>query len=177
MTLEPVLSDAVYEDILGIVRATCVGMERSRQTYADMGEEDRRQVLLLPLNTQYRGQASAEAFNVAGKTDILLRWEGANLFIAECKIWRGRKSFREAIDQLFGYTAWRDTKLALVMFVTEQDLSAVLERATEDLEAHAQFISWGEAPNDQERRATMSWPGDDRRQAELNVFFVHLPND
>lgn len=26
-----------------------------------------------------------------------------NVFIAECKFWKGHKAFREAIDQLLGY--------------------------------------------------------------------------
>ena len=29
-------------------------------------------------------------------------------------------AFAQAIDQLFGYTAWRDTKLALIVFVREK---------------------------------------------------------
>lgn len=67
LRLEPVLAERVYEDVLGILRSACVSIERSPGTYAGMGEEDRRQVLLIPLNTQYRGQASAEAFNVAAR--------------------------------------------------------------------------------------------------------------
>jgi hypothetical protein len=174
--LEPVLAERVYEDVLGILRSACLSMERSPATYADMGEEDRRQVLLIPLNTQYRGQASAEAFNVTGKTDILLKWEGQNLFVVECKIWRGAKSFTEAVDQLFTYAAWRDTKLALVMFVGEKSLSDIIDKARETLAARQHFEAWGEADNEQELRATMRWPGDDRRHAQLNVFFVHIPN-
>jgi hypothetical protein len=126
--LEPVLAERVSEDVLGVLRSACVSMERNPSTYAAMGEEDRRQVLLIPLNTQYRGQASAEAFNVMGKTDILLTWEGQNLFIAECKIWRGVKSFTAAVDHLFTYAAWRDTKLAVVMFVGEKSLTEKLTR-------------------------------------------------
>jgi hypothetical protein len=38
-------------------------MERSPKTYAAMGEEDRRQTIVLALNTHYRGQTTAEAFN------------------------------------------------------------------------------------------------------------------
>jgi hypothetical protein len=173
--LEPVLAEKVYEDVLGILRSACVSMERSPGTYAAMGEEDRRQVLLIPLNTQYRGQASAEAFNVTGKTDILLKWEGQNLFIAECKIWRGVKSFTDAIDQLFSYAAWRDTKLAVVMFVGQKNLSDIIDKGREALAAHDQFEACGDADNQQELRATMRWPGDDRRYAQLNVFFVHVP--
>ncbi len=173
--LEPVLAERVYEDVLGILRSACLSMERSPATYVGMGEEDRRQVLLIPLNTQYRGQASAEAFNVAGKTDMLLKWEGQNLFIAECKIWRGVKSFTDAIDQLFSYAAWRDTKLAVVMFVGEKNLSDIIVKARDALVDHAQFEASGAADNEQELRATMRWPGDDRRRAQLNIFFVHIP--
>jgi hypothetical protein len=176
MRLEPVLADRVYEDVLGILRSACLSMERSPGTYKEMGEEDRRQVLLVPLNTQYRGQASAEAFNVTGKTDILLKWEGQNLFIGECKIWHGVKSFTDAIDQLFSYAAWRDTKLAVVMFVGQKNLSDVIDKAREALAAHEQFETWGDADNQQELRAAMRWPGDDRRHAELTVFFVHVPS-
>jgi len=174
--LEPVLSDAVYEHILEVIRGAGEAMERSPKTYAGMGEEDRRQVLLTALNTHYRGQTTAEAFNMKGKTDILVRHpEGRNLFIGECKFWEGVKGFIATIDQLFGYAAWRDTKLATVMFVREKDLTGVVEKAREALERHGQFVELGDAANETELRATMSWPGDDRRHADLNVFFVHVP--
>lgn len=71
-----------------------------------MGEEDIRQVMMLPLNDRYHGQAAAEAFNMEGKTDVLVRWENQNLFIGEFKIWNGQAQFLAAVDQLFGYRAW-----------------------------------------------------------------------
>jgi hypothetical protein len=83
MPLEPVMQDEVFNHILGVIRAVAQTMEQSPDTYAPLGEEDRRQVFLTALNSHYHGQASAEAFNVAGKTDILVRWEGQSLFIAE----------------------------------------------------------------------------------------------
>lgn len=46
MPLEPVLEDAVYEHILSVVRQHTLSMEQSPQTYANMGEEDRRHVIL-----------------------------------------------------------------------------------------------------------------------------------
>jgi hypothetical protein len=36
----------------------------------------------------------AEALNVSGKTDILIREHDENLFIAECKIWKAREGRR-----------------------------------------------------------------------------------
>jgi hypothetical protein len=176
IALEPVLSDAVFEHILEVIRGAAEGMERSPKTYARMGEEDRRHVLLTALNTHYRGQTIAEAFNVNGKTDILVRHpEGRNLFIGECKFWEGVKGFTATVDQLFGYAGWRDTKLAIVMFVRENDLTAVVEKARATLAQHPQFVSWADAIGETELRATMSWPGDERQHADLNVFFVHTP--
>jgi hypothetical protein len=177
IALEPALADSTFEHILEVIRGAAEGMERSPTTYAGMGEEDRRQVLLTALNTHYRGQATAEAFNVTGKTDILVRHpEGRNLFIGECKFWSGPKGFAETIDQLFSYAGWRDTKLAIVMFVREKGLTAVVEKARETLEKHPQFVAWGDAASETELRATVRWPGDDLRHADLNVFLVHTPD-
>lgn len=173
--LEPVLADEVFEHILEVLRLQAVGIERSPKTYAGMDEEALRTVLLDALNTHYRGQGTAEAFNVKGKTDILVRHEGNTLFIGECKFWSGVKGFVATIDQLFGYTAWRDTKLAVLMFVRERDLTAIIEKAREDLAVHHRFVAWSDAWSETELRAVMSWPGDDRRHADLNVFFVSTP--
>jgi hypothetical protein len=171
--LEPVLAEEVFEHILSVIRSNGQDMERSPATYAGMGAEDLRQTLLAALNTHYRGQTVAAAFNVGGKTDLLVRHDGQNLFIGECKFWSGPKGFSETVDQLFGYRAWRDTKLAIVMFVRERNLTSIVEKAREAIAAHPQFVEWGAAPNETELRATMSWRGDDRRDADLAVFLVH----
>jgi hypothetical protein len=59
---------------------------------------------------------SSETFNAAGKTDILIRVEDRNIFVAECKFWKGEKHFIPTIDQLLSYTSWRDTKTAIILF-------------------------------------------------------------
>jgi len=174
--LEPVLANEVFEHILSIIRSAGQDMERSPKAYAGMGEEDRRQTLLLALNTHYRGRTVAEAFNVSGKTDLLVRHDGQNLFVGECKFWSGAKGFIETVDQLFGYQAWRDSKLAVVMFVRERDLTSIVAKARSALEQHQQFVEWGAAATETELRCTVTWAGDERRFAELNVFFVHTPD-
>jgi hypothetical protein len=73
-------------------------------TKSAMGEEDLRQVILTGLNGVYRGKATAEAFNQNGKTDILVRHDGNNLVIGECKFWSGQQNFADTIDQRFRYT-------------------------------------------------------------------------
>jgi hypothetical protein len=122
--LEPVLDGQVFEHILGVIRMQARQMEQSPATYAGMGEEDRRQTIVATLNTHYSGRAHAEAFNNQGKTDILIRYEGRNLFICECKFWSGPEGFSKTIDQLFHYAGWRDTKLAIIMFVRQKALTS-----------------------------------------------------
>ena len=85
------------------------------------------------------------------------------------------KGFTDTVDQLFGYRAWRDTKLAIVMFVREPDLTALIDKARDALAAHPQFIEWGETPQELELRAVVSWPGDERRRATLTVYLSSTP--
>ena len=172
----PEFADTTFERILEIIRATAEAMERSPKTYAGMGEEDRRQIIVTILNTHYRGQVTAEAFNAKGRTDILLRdLDGRNLFIGECKFWSGTKGFIDAIDQLLGYTTWHDTKLGIIMFVREKHPSSLIEKAQGALGQHPQFAEWRSAANETELRATVSLPYDNQRHADLNILFVHTP--
>ena len=174
-TLEPALDARVFDHILGVIRMHGRQMEQSPGTYGDLGEEDRRQTLVATLNTHYEGRAHAEAFNVQGKTDILIRYEGRNLFICECKFWSGSEGFAATIDQLFSYAGWRDTKLAIVVFVRERGLTAIVRKASATLQRHEGFVGWRAASGETEIRADMHWPGDDERLADLNVLFVHTP--
>jgi hypothetical protein len=175
MELEPVLGDEVYEHILSVIRQQTISMEHNPTAYAGMGEEARRHVILDVLNTHCSGAGTAEGFNFGGKTDILIRHEGRNLFIGECKFWSGAKGFTDTLDQLFGYQAWRDTKLAVLMFVRERGMTTIVERAREALGDHPQFVEWKDAATETELRATVSWSGDERRHADLNVFFMSVP--
>jgi hypothetical protein len=149
-------------------------MERSPEAYASWEEERLRDNLVVMLNSHYEGQATGETFNRSGKTDILVRVEDRNVFIGECKWWSGQAGFVEAIDQLFSYSTWRDTKLALVMFVRAKGLTAIVAKAKQALEEHDQFLGSEDAHDETELRARMSWPGDPDRHATLTVFFFHL---
>jgi hypothetical protein len=173
--LDPSLSEDVFQDVMRAIAQAGRDMERSPKTYADLNEEDRRQVLLAILNGQYRGLATAEAFNVAGKTDLRIMHDGQNLFIAECKFWSGAKGFSETLDQLFGYGGWRDTKLAVVMFVQERGLSEIVEKGRAALAEHPQFLMALDDADEAELRARVRWAGDDQRIVDLAVRFIHTP--
>lgn len=123
---EPVMSDADYENILSLMEGMVRVMECSPRDFSHMGEETLRSHFLVQLNAQYAGQATGETFNYEGKTDILVKSDGRNIFIGECKFWKGAKKFLETIDQLLGYLSWRDTKAAVVVFNRNKGFSKVL---------------------------------------------------
>jgi hypothetical protein len=175
LELEPVLANDVYEHILYVIRQHSRSMERNPGAYASMAEEDRRHVILDLLNSHYPGTGTAETFSYRGHTDIRLDHEGRSLFVAECKFWKGARRFTATVDQLLGYKTWRDSKLAVLMFVRELDLTKLLERGRAALEAHPQFVEWQESEGETEFRVTVSHPGDVRRRAVLTVLFISTP--
>jgi hypothetical protein len=128
---EPVLDLAEYEHILQIIKSMGLVIERSPSSFATLDEEAIRTHFLLQLNGHYEGSATGETFNAVGKTDILIRIENKNIFIAECKFWRGPKGFSEAVDQLLSYLSWRDSKCALLIFNKNKDSSSVRDRMHE----------------------------------------------
>lgn len=136
---EPVLETAQYEQILSIISNMVMVMERSPSAFHSMKEEDLRQHFLVQLNGQYEGQATGETFNYQGKTDILIRTNGKNIFIAECKFWKGEKAFLETIGQLLGYTSWRDTKTAVLIFNRNKQFSDVVKSIPEVAVKHPNF--------------------------------------
>lgn len=136
---EPALAMEAYNHILKVIQAAGVSMERGPQSFERMNEGELRDQLLMVLNSHYGG-VSAETFNKQGQTDILVRHEGHNLFIGECKIWRGAPEVRQAIAQLLRYTTWRDTKTAILFFARRKDVSGILKRILEVFREHKNFV-------------------------------------
>lgn len=174
---EPALSQEYYDHILFVIRAAGKAMERSPETYEGWGEEDRRQVLILMLNTHYSGKVYAEAFNGDGKTDILIREADRNVFIGECKFYDGPQTVSDTLDQIFGYATWRDVKLAMIFFVDRDSFAGAVRRIRETVEQNEQFRAWvpiNEEP-ETEFRAQMVWPGDEERLVTMHVSSFHTP--
>jgi len=172
---EPVLAVDTYEHILGVMQNMTLVMERNPATFARMNEEALRDHFLVQLNGHYEGAATGETFNAAGKTDILIREGERNIFIAECKIWKGAKGFDGTIDQLFGYASWRDSKTAIVIFNRNRDTSRVISEVRVRTAAHANFKR--ELPYAQESgyRCIMCHPSDASRELILTVLVFDIP--
>lgn len=136
---EPAMSNDDYEHILNVMNNMTQVMECAPSAFMTIDEEALRSHFLAQLNGHYEGQATGETFNYEGKTDILIRSGGKNIFIAECKFWGGPKLLAETIDQLLGYSAWRDTKIAVVVFNRNKDFSRVLTSIAEVARSHPQY--------------------------------------
>ena len=107
--------------------------------------------------------------------DILIRVEGENIFIAECKIWRGEKSFTEAIDQLLSYLSWRDTKAAIVVFNRNKCFSDVLQKILNASEAHPLFKSGPTVQGETRFRYVFGQKDDPNREVMLTVLAFDVP--
>lgn len=174
-TPEPTWAMEQYEQALKIMQDMAIVMERSPGAFKSMNEEALRQHFLVQLNGQFEGKATGETFNMEGKTDILLREGDRNVFIAECKIWKGPKGFGEAINQLLGYATWRDGKTAILLFNRGVDTSTVLAGIDTTMKQHPNFkrsVNW---PHESGFRYVLSSKGDANRELILTVLVFHVP--
>ncbi|MCL5882975.1 MAG: hypothetical protein M1539_03255 [Actinobacteria bacterium] len=172
---EPVLDLKQYDHVLSVISNMVTVMERSPKAFSGMKEEDLRQHFLVQLNGQYEGQATGETFNFDGKTDILIREKGKNVFIAECKFWRGSKAFSESIDQLLDYTSWHDSKTALLVFNRNKDFSAVVSKIPDVIKAHSNFKRELEYESDTGFRFILHHRDDVNRELILTVLSFEVP--
>ncbi len=172
---EPALGEKDYEHILGVMQGMTQVMELSPSAFHDVDEEALRSHFLVQLNGHYQGQATGETFNYEGKTDILIRSEGRNIFIAECKFWSGPKKLSETIDQLLGYSSWRDTKTAVVVFNRNRDFSKVLAAIPEAVRAHPQYKKDIPGSTETVFRYLFANRDDRNRELHLTVMAFDVP--
>lgn len=172
---EPALAMHDYEHILSVMTNMALVMERSPSAFTSMDEEALRSHFLVQLNGHYEGQASAETFNYEGKTDILIRTGGRNIFIAECKYWSGPRKLTDTIDQLLGYASWRDTKVAIVLFNRNKDFSRVLDAVPEAVRGHPNFKRDLGRPSETSFRYVLAHRDDASRELTLTVLAFDVP--
>lgn len=141
---DPTLDMSTYESIVTEINQLGRSMERKPSLYLGKDEEGIRDVFVTMLETKFDGvTATGETFNYSGKTDILLKNadDNSNLFIAECKFWRGPEHFKKAISQLFDrYLTWRDSKVALMVFVKGSNFTSVLDKIRESVIQHEYYV-------------------------------------
>jgi hypothetical protein len=172
---EPTWAMEQYDQALRIMQDMALVMERSPGAFRSMNEEALRQHFLVQLNAQFEGKATGETFNMSGKTDILLREGDRNVFIAECKFWKGPKAFAEAVDQLLGYATWRDGKTVILVFNRGIDTSTVLSGIDATVKAHPSFKRPDSFKHESGFRYVLRSKGDANRELSMTVLVFHVP--
>lgn len=170
---DPTLDENTYNDILRIINDMGKAFERNPSVYSNKGEEDLRDHFLMQLEPNYEGSATGETFNKKGKTDILLRHDGNNAFVGECKFWKGEKSFLSTIDQLLGYLTWRDSKTAVIMFVKNRDFTQTLNVAKSAIKNHKNFVRFNGGQDETWLNYTFNLPEDTNKEIQLALMMYH----
>ncbi|MEP2890927.1 hypothetical protein [Tateyamaria sp.] len=172
---EPVLEEKEYQHILGVLNNMVHVMEQSPAAFSKMDEESLRTHFLVQLNGHYEGNATGETFNFDGKTDVLIKADGKNIFIGECKFWRGEKAHGETIDQLLGYVSWRDTKTAILVFNRNKDFSGMLPKVKDSTTSHPNCKRLIEQLSETSWRYLFSQPDDSNREMIITVQVYNVP--
>lgn len=175
----PILQDEVYKDINEVLYNVGKAIERKPSIYFKKHEEDLRDIFLLFLETRYESTSGVgEAFNRKGKTDILLKYakDGTNIFVAECKFWKGQKKLHEAIDQLLGYLTHRDSKTALILYVDQKEFSSVVATVKEEIKNHHQFKKFVNNTYEHSISYEFVLPDDSQKIIQMEVMLFHFPS-
>ncbi len=173
-TPEPTLDPSVYQQILQMCHDLLVEIERHPSLYEDKDEPSLRDHFLMMLSPHF-DSATGETFNKTGKTDILIRHEHSNVFVAECKFWRGAKHFRTAIDQALGYLTWRDSKVAVLCFIRNKQIEPVLDKIQMTAKQHPCFVKYKGKVEDGWFSFDFHLPEDPTRGISLNILCSHFP--
>ncbi|WP_343614988.1 hypothetical protein [Flavobacterium sp.] len=168
----------LYNDVLTTIYKAYRGAEQKPSIYSGKGEEDLRDYGLAFLESRYTGAVAAgEAFNKNGKTDIILKSDdGSNLFVAEFKVWHGSVQFHQALEQLFGYLTWRDTKSTLVLFVRNADFSAVLAKIKEEAANSIYYVKYLKDREESSFSYIFRHKDHPNREIQIEIMAFSFPN-
>lgn len=173
---EPTLDDATYRHILKLCEGTGTEIERHPSIYTGKDEETLRDHFIMVLSPHFES-VTGETFNKEGKTDILIRHEGKNVFVAECKFWRGAKQHIETIDQVLSYLTWRDSKAAVLYFVKNKNLDPVLKQVAAETPMHSAFVEHMGTPTEGWLEYRFHLLKDATRNVYLAILCFHFPED
>ncbi|MBP4141900.1 hypothetical protein J3S90_08800 [Flavobacterium sp. P4023] len=174
----PILQEGVYNDIKEVLYNVGKAIERKPSIYIDKHEEDLRDIFLLFLETRYESTSGlGEAFNKKGKTDILLKYskDNTNLFVAECKFWKGQKHFLDGITQLLGYLTHRDSKTALMIFINQKEASSIKETLKTEIKTHPNYKGFIKETYDTSLSYEFSLPEDSLKIIQIEIMLYHFP--
>jgi len=102
-------------------------------------------------------------------------YEKKNIFVAECKFWKGKAQHLKTIDQILSYLTWRDSKTAIVYFVTGKEITPVLAEIRARTGEHKDFVRRLGEKDPSWQMYEFHLPGDAGCKIELAVLTFHIP--
>ncbi|MCH5172491.1 MAG: hypothetical protein J1F31_06665 [Erysipelotrichales bacterium] len=177
----PSMAESMYEDIIKTFNDIGQSWERHPSIYLGKDEEALRDLFLSHLTIRYDGfTTTAETFNFGGKTDIIVKdpVSKSNIFIAECKFWKGQKAFSSAINQLFDrYLTVRDSKVALIFFVNGNEFNTIIETIKREVATHPYYITFKGSHNKSSLSYIFHLPSDKNQKINLEIMAFHFPKN
>ena len=176
---DPTVDGKAYQDIIECLTRFGLSAERKPSLYVGKDEEALRDLFLMQLEVAFTGgTVTGETFNRSGKTDILLKnTDGTNLFVGECKVWKGQKHYLEAITQLLEYLTWDDSKTALVVFVKIPNMSTVIQAVKQTTLNHPSAVKFVGIRNERFLQFTFKLPQDNQKHVALEVMLFHFDKE
>lgn len=174
---EPTLNETIYYDILQTIYGVGKVIERKPTVYRDKYEPALRDLFLIYLEPRYKGAATGETFNGKGKTDILIRYENSNVFVAECKVWHGSQRYLEGISQLLDNVVWRDSKTAIIIFVKYEPITHVMKQIREITCTHSNHLGFLNEEKEGWYNFRFHINGDRNREVKLAVLVFWMPHE
>jgi len=131
-----------YDVILQTIREHLIATEILPKAIQKLSNEELiRDTILWALNANYI-IATGETFRASGKTDINVNIDNKSAFIAECKVWNGQNTFSKALNQIYGYTTWRECRLAILIFnLDRQNFNEVISKLDSDIKNNQNYLS------------------------------------
>ncbi|UOQ50700.1 hypothetical protein [Hymenobacter cellulosivorans] len=171
------ISEKAYFEIIDKISNFGQSLEKYKDLYDKFDEEGFRNFFLPYLNSiSTRHTATGETFNKIGKTDILIQDEnGLNVFIAECKLWKGEGEAEKAIDQLLSrYVTWRDEKIAIMFFnKTVKKFGDIIDKAIAAFKLHKNFKSYVGSRNSTSHSFIFANPDDPGKNINIELIMFN----
>lgn len=169
------VDEGSFDAIMDLIATLATAVERSPSVFTQLHEPQLRDLLLVILNSHFKGKASGETFNLRGKADILIRDNDENLLVAECKKWKGTKGFNDGLDQLLGrYVVWSDLRLAIIIFNEKTNPSAILQSIENAMAKREEAVSLGRRGL-RELRFELPNPRDVATKCLLAISVIDIP--
>lgn len=169
------ISEDTYEHILEVIRYAGRSFEEAPRAFNVHPEEELRDIILAFLNMYFDVQASGETFRRVGKTDIRIVERERAAFVGECKNYGGVRVVHDAIDQLLGYTTWKDSKSSIILFNKDRKGFQAIQEKTEGILNNYHGITESlDTGRDHEWRIKAKHSTDPDRVMTVHVFLFDL---